>query len=331
MKLVSAFALVYFGQLRAVAALARKSGLLWLATAALTVGCALCASLRVTGGLAAEDQEVLEFVPSHDREAQRPAHLARHGVEVAQGEWSIGFGFVRMPLGRDARDAVRLVLLLLVGGAADAPGLLLALLWTAGFVPQMLQERHAVQLVSRPWGRAPWLVALYLAVVTLYACFLILFVGCTWLTAGMRTGIFWTGYWLPVPVGVLSFAAFYAFSALFGAGTRSTAAASLATVVFWLICWGASSGWYMLSSLEPGQLSSAARTLCQVTYYLLPKPADQTLALFQALGSHTHLGVPAWMQAGVASFSLGIYVSTTLAFTSVCTCLAALLMRRMEF
>ena len=54
---------------------------------------------------------------------------------VADGTLDLAFGAVRVPLARDARDAVHFLQLVLAAGVADALGLLLTLVWTAGFLP----------------------------------------------------------------------------------------------------------------------------------------------------------------------------------------------------
>src|SRR5205085_4227381 len=60
-------------------------------------------------------------------------------VSVVRGELELAFGAVRVPIARDREHAVHAVQLHLAGWVADAAGLLLALVWTAGFLPGFLE------------------------------------------------------------------------------------------------------------------------------------------------------------------------------------------------
>jgi hypothetical protein len=60
---------------------------------------------------------------------------------------------VSVPLARDAKTAACHLELLLAGGVADTLGLLLTLVWTAGFLPQFLDRRHISVLLTKPAPR----------------------------------------------------------------------------------------------------------------------------------------------------------------------------------
>ena len=80
-----------------------------------------------------------------------PALARREGIETIKGRMTLAFGAISIPLGRERSDSVRFLELLLAGGIAGTLGLLLALVWTAGFVPTFLEPRAASVLLA---GRA---------------------------------------------------------------------------------------------------------------------------------------------------------------------------------
>src|SRR5579884_1271747 len=113
----------------------------------------VCLSVGVSGGIALEhDGEQVNFLPRHDPLAD-VARNSPKGVEVISGDLTIFFGVIRVPLGRDAHDAVRFLQLLLAGGVADALGVLLALVWTAGFLPVFLESDSVAVLLAKPVPR----------------------------------------------------------------------------------------------------------------------------------------------------------------------------------
>ena len=70
------------------------------------------------------------------------------------------------PVSRERSDAVHFLELLLAGGIAGTLGLLLALVWTAGFVPTFLEPSAASVLLAKPVARWQLLLGKYLGVLT---------------------------------------------------------------------------------------------------------------------------------------------------------------------
>src|SRR5262249_46730662 len=118
---------------------ARASGI----TAAMLLVTAVCTLLCLSMGIQGEPTplplgpgERREFYPKQEAEKLPPQE--RQSVEVPTGELTLLFGAFRVPLFRTRVEAVRLVQALLAGGVADTAGVLLALVWTAGFLPGFL-------------------------------------------------------------------------------------------------------------------------------------------------------------------------------------------------
>jgi ABC-type transport system involved in multi-copper enzyme maturation permease subunit len=265
---------------------ALASGVFWLLLAVSLLCSLFCLSAAIAGNPPSLERpdELTEFLPRHDPLAKDREKVARSAVSVVKGELTLGFGAFHMPLGRDAEDAVHLLQVLLAGGVADALGILLALTWTAGFLPTFLEPSAAAVLLSKPTPRWSLLAGKYLGVVAFVAFQAMVFVGGTWLALGVRTGVWSAGYLLCIPVVVLHFAIFFSVSAFVAVCTRSTVACVFGSVLFWLLCWGLNYGRHAVVSMPELQaLSPASQAMVELVYWILPKPADLGMILFDTL------------------------------------------------
>ena len=205
------------------------------------------------------------------------------GARVIDGEARFGFGMVTVPLGRNREDAVGAVQVWLAGAVADTAGVLLALLWTAGFLPTFLDPQAATVLLAKPAPRWAILVGKYLGVVLFVAVQAVLFVAATWLALGVRTGV-WTGaYWLAVPLAVVNFGVFYAVSAFLAVWTRSSVASAFGVLLFWLLCWAMNYTHHRLVAFPAEGFAPAAGGLLDLGYWVLPKPFDLGGIFFDAM------------------------------------------------
>lgn len=205
------------------------------------------------------------------------------GARVIDGTVAFGFGTVRVPLGRNREDAVGQVQVVLAGVLADSVGVMLALLWTAGFLPTFLEPQSATVLLAKPAPRWAVLLGKYLGVVLFVALQAILFVAGTWLALGAKTGV-WAGvYWLAVPLLVMNFAVFYAVSAFLAVWTRSTVASAFGVLLFWALCWGMNYTHHRMLAFPVEGFAPAAGGLMDLGYWLLPKPFDLSGIFFDAV------------------------------------------------
>ena len=276
------------------------SGMMLSATAICTL---LCLSVSVGGDVLPHDpNEQIYFLPPISRNLRwftpwgvgfwRPAHpleaaalflngynqfwsqeaRARHqGVETRGGRMTLAFACAfPFALSRERGDAVHFLELLLAGGIAGTLGLLLTLVWTAGFVPTFLEPSAASVLLAKPVSRWQLLLGKYLGVLTFALAFqVVLFVFLTWLALGLCAPSVWDmAYWWCVPLLLLEFAIFYSFSILLAVVTRSTVACVFGSVLFWLLAWGINYGSVM--ARPPG--GNAAATVV----YACPDPMRRT-------------------------------------------------------
>ncbi len=221
------------------------------------------------------------FSPLHNPELAR-----REGIDTIRGRMTLAFGAVSFPVSRERADSVRFLELVLSGGIAGSFGLLLALVWTAGFLPTFLEPSAASVLLAKPVARWQLLVGKYIGVLAFVAFQVVLFVILTWLALGLRTSVWDMTYWLCIPLLLLQFAVLYSFSALLAVTTRSTVACVFGSLLYWLLAWGINYGGVMAHTMqEPQQLSSATLVLTRAAYWVSPKPIDAGLILFNTLGA----------------------------------------------
>lgn len=263
------------------------SSLFWLMLGASILIVAVCFSLDVDAATELfHPDERPDFLPRSAPEVAAGKAEAQ-GVEVIRGELSIGFGAVRVSIGRDARDVVRYVQLILAGLVADTAGILLALVWTAAFLPAFLEPRAVSVLLVKPVGRSALVLGKYLGVLAFVIVQAVVFIGGTWLALGVRTGVWDVRYWWSLPLLVLHFAIFFSFSVLLAVCTRSTIVCVLGSILFWFISWGMNFARHAVvaaSNMSPENTYSAPlRWAAETGYWVLPKPADLGLFLFDAL------------------------------------------------
>ena len=298
---------------------ARASGVFWLMLGVSALCIAFCLSVGVRGTASLKHgDEPAEFLPANDPQAD-PAKAAASGVDIAGGEMTLAFGAVRVPLARDAGDGVRYIQLVLAGGVADALGVLLALVWTAGFLPMFLGPGAASVLLAKPVPRWSLLAGKYLGVLTFVGFQALVFVGGTWAALGARTGVWDMAYLWCVPLLLLHFAIFFSFSALVAVCTRSTVACVIGSLLFWALCWGMNYGRHLVLGVpEVQQLPGSLAWLLEGGYWLLPKPADLGVLLFDALDAGHHFGQGLAMQNVQArgDFHPEWSVLSSLAFTA---------------
>jgi hypothetical protein len=159
------------------------------------------------------------------------------GIRVSGGTMTLGFGLFQFDVPKFRADAVRWLQVWLAGILADTAGVLLALLWTAGFLPTFLEPHAVTVLLAKPAPRWSILLGKYLGVILFVALHATLFVAGTWVGMGLSTGVWSITYWLAIPLLITNFAVFYAFSAFLAVCTRSTVVAVFGTLLFWVLCW----------------------------------------------------------------------------------------------
>jgi ABC-type transport system involved in multi-copper enzyme maturation permease subunit len=267
---------------------------------------------------------VVLFCLSVGIERGEPLHTPDDAeLSPPHGRVTMAFGAFRGPLFRDGEAAVRFLQLVLAEGVAGAGGILLALVFTAGFVPTFLDPRSSAVLLAKPVPR--WLLLLGKSggVVAFVGVQAAVFALGTWVALGLRTGYWPAGYLLCLPLLLIHFGVIYSGSVLLGVCTRSTVVAVFGSVVLWLLCWGMNYGRHAvvaLPQLDPGAAAfpESFRVLVEAGYWLLPKPADLGMLLQQAvLGAGEPCAVPQFEAVRrMNAFCPELSVLTSLAFAA---------------
>jgi hypothetical protein len=270
---------------------ARASGIAALLTGITLLAACFCLSVGIVGdrpSLPLQPFEIPNYLPRSEAQKLDPKTIADSGVDVPTGELTILFGAVRVPLTRSRTEAVRYIELLLAGGLADTAGVLLTLIWTAGFLPGFLDPTATGVLLAKPAPRWLLLSGKFLGVLVFVGLQATLFIGLTWLALGVRTGVWEARYFLGVPLLLAHFAMFFSISALLAVWTRSTTAAVIGALAFWIACWCVNYARH--SFAEPA-------AALDIAYWLLPKPADLGVLLIEALDAQSWFGQDSVLEA----------------------------------
>jgi ABC-type transport system involved in multi-copper enzyme maturation permease subunit len=259
--------------------------LFWVILAVTLVASAFCLSVEVRG-----DQRPVrgpDDLPLVMSKAQAEKlgmdKVKADGVHVISGELTMAFGAIKVPVSHSREDSVRMLELMLVAALADTAGVLLALLWTAGFLPTFLEPQSATVLLAKPAPRWSILLGKYLGVVLFVALSAMVFVGATWLALGVKTGVWYAGYWVAVPLLVVNFGVFYSVSAFLAVWTRSTVASAFGTLLFWVLCWVMNFTHHQMATNPVPGVGPAALFLMDAGYWFLPKPLDMSGIFFDAM------------------------------------------------
>ena len=202
------------------------------------------------------------------------------------GSLSVLFGAVGVIDGVSHDMAVRYLEFLLAALVADTLGVLLALIWTAGFLPTFIDPSAASVLLAKPPSRTALFLSRFAGVVVYVGVQALLFIGLTAAALGLRTGFWGAVYWLCVPLLFAQFTVFYAFSALLAVMTRHTVGCLVGSILFWVVCWAMNYGRHVLVGMEPTEVTAAVVRMADIGYWILPKPADFGLVLYDALDAN---------------------------------------------
>lgn len=112
---------------------------------------------------------------------------------------------------------------------------ILALVSTASMIPEFVTGGSIELSLSKPIGRLRLLLTKYLAALVFVALQAVVFVGGWFFLIGIRGGSWEPRLLLAVPIVLLVFSSVYCVCALVGMLTRSTIAALIAAMIFWLI------------------------------------------------------------------------------------------------
>lgn len=243
-----------------------------------------CLGIQVEGGALKDVNELVTPKDEPIAESKAPP-----------GRVSMLFGVMSYHFTRQAKDEVHFLLSILASWIAGTIGVLMALVFSAGFVPDSLHPSAASVMLAKPVPRWLLLAGKYLGVVCFIALHAAIFFVGTWLALGLRTNIWDANYLMGIPLLIFHFAVIFACSVMLAVLFRSTTACVVGGVLFWIVCYGINYGRHFAvtyEDLNPGgiALPSFTMLLSELGYWLLPKPADFTLLMEQSLNLGAGMG-----------------------------------------
>ncbi len=145
--------------------------------------------------------------------------------------------FIQVPIHVAPREAAYLIQNWLVNGIGAWVTLLIGVIITAGFIPNMLSKGSLDLIISKPVSRVTLLCLKYLGGLTfvfLVTSFTVLGV---FAAIGLRTGIWSSNFLLVIPILTMYFAILYAVSTVAALLSRNALVAILLTGVAWFLFW----------------------------------------------------------------------------------------------
>jgi hypothetical protein len=294
----------------------------WLIVLVGGLGIALCCSVRIDGTTA--------YLPPGEIELRGADRQPFTGLNPGEGYVSVGCGALRIRLFRDGESAVVFLQTLVARWVAGAVGMVLVLLWTVGFLPELLHPDAAAVVLSKPAARWCILAGKYLGVVAFVAAHVVVFIGGTWVALGLRTGYWPAAYLWSIPLLVCEFAFLYALSAWLAVWLRRTVLCSIGLLLLWALC--ASVNYRHLVGRQ-GDGGAPSACVLEAAYWVLPKPTDVVLLLGEVLESGRHFQDRAELSQAMRTtrYNPGLSLLTSLLFAAAMVGLAGRRLGRIDY
>ena len=147
------------------------------------------------------------------------------------------FGAIEIPIEVPLGVMVYMIQDQLVNGFGAWITLLIAVVLTAFFFPNLMRKGAIDLVLSKPINRVTLLIFKYVGGLTFVFLNTAYAVGGVWLVLGLRSGIWSSGFLLTIFGITFYFAILYAVSTLIGVLTRNAIASILVTIAFWFLMW----------------------------------------------------------------------------------------------
>jgi hypothetical protein len=180
----------------------------------------------------------------------------------------------------------------LVNGFGSWIGILVGVVLTAFFVPNMLQKGTVDMLLVKPVHRLTLLLYKYIGGLWFVFLNTAFAVGGVWVVLGLRTGVWAPGFLVSILGITFYFAILYAVSVLIAVLTRSPIVSIVVTVFVWAVLWGDGLGYSYLTAVrkEPAAKAQAESipplvfTVVDAVHYVLPRTKDLDVLLTKTIG-----------------------------------------------
>ncbi len=197
-----------------------------------------------------------------------------HNIELFFGGVSLEPVFSAVSLGQ----IVFHVQNYLTNGVGAAIAIILGVMITSFFIPNMLRKGAIDIMLSKPISRPVLLIYKYLGGVMFMLFFSTVAVGTVYIALGIRTGLWSPGPLLLIPLLTYGFAVLYAVNTFIAVWTRSGIAAMLVTLAFSGLLWLLSLAYNQLDQIRNSPLKeimpSTLYTVSDVVNTVLPRTRD---------------------------------------------------------
>ncbi len=229
----------------------------------------------------------------------------------------------RIPLGM----ALYVIQDQLVNGLGAGIALLISVVITGFFIPNMLRKGSIDLLVSKPIGRVQLLVYKYIGGLTFMFILSAFSIGAVWLVMAVRSGNWDPSFLLVIPALTFTFAVVYSVSTLVAVLTRSAIAAIMLSIAFIVVMWiiGQVKSWFDRTKLSGDQdLPEWSYTLVDTTNNVLPRYKDlDKLTMKVIVDANLPEGLSRLLGVLVEFPSFGGAVGVSLAFIVLMLALAS--------
>lgn len=159
------------------------------------------------------------------------------GVRGWLHEPTLFFGALTIPLELSLGMIVYFIQDRIINGVGAWTALLIGVLLTASFIPNMMRKGSIDLILSKPIHRVSLLVYKYIGGLTFVFINTAYAVIGVWLVTGIRSGVWSNGFLLTIFAITFYFAVLYAVSLLLGVLSRNTIVAIMGTIAFWFVMW----------------------------------------------------------------------------------------------
>lgn len=167
---------------------------------------------------------------------------------------------------------------------------ILALVCTAGIIPEFLSGGSIDVTLSKPMSRLRLFLTKYAAAMLFVGLQVGVFAGASFLIIGLRGGAWEPAIFLTIPLVVVFFSYLYAVCVLLGVLTRSTVAALLLTLLIWM-------GFFAVHMTENGLLFFRTQTEQEVAW--LEADIESREAALAKLGAPPEEGILNALKSGI--------------------------------
>jgi ABC-type transport system involved in multi-copper enzyme maturation permease subunit len=220
--------------------------------------------------------------PSEDKETSRFIVEARARPESYR-TWptrmTLFYGAWTLPVEIPVAQVVHGIEEFVFGGVGAGVTMIISIIVTAFFIPNMMRKGALDLLLSKPIHRTTLLVYKFIGGLTFMFLVTTFIVVGVWLVLGLRSGLWSPVFLLGIFTLTYQFALFYSLSVLAGVLTRSPIVSILVAVAFWGFLVLAGYGYNMYTMIEkalpPGsEVPPAVSASVEAAHFILPHHKD---------------------------------------------------------